>query len=76
MQVVGPSGAVTDLGRDSQVVLPRVPDDLLRGAHSVAPSSSLPTPEEIGRAVVFLASADSSYINGIELFVDGGMAQI
>jgi NAD(P)-dependent dehydrogenase (short-subunit alcohol dehydrogenase family) len=40
------------------------------------PLGRVGTPEEIGRAVVFLASADSSYVNGIELFVDGGMAQI
>ncbi len=34
------------------------------------------TPEEIGKAVVFLASGDSSYITGTELFVDGGFAQV
>jgi NAD(P)-dependent dehydrogenase (short-subunit alcohol dehydrogenase family) len=32
--------------------------------------------DEIGKAAVFLASDDSSYIAGVELFVDGGMAQV
>jgi NAD(P)-dependent dehydrogenase (short-subunit alcohol dehydrogenase family) len=42
----------------------------------IAPLGRAGTPEEIASAVVFLASEDSSYITGIDLFVDGGTAQI
>jgi hypothetical protein len=40
------------------------------------PLGRVADPEEIGKAAVFLASDDSSFVNGVELFVDGGMAQI
>jgi len=40
------------------------------------PLGRVGTPDEIAKAVVFLACDDSSFVTGIELFVDGGMAQI
>jgi NAD(P)-dependent dehydrogenase (short-subunit alcohol dehydrogenase family) len=43
---------------------------------SLIPRDEIGRPEEIATAALFLASSDSSFVNGIELFVDGGVAQI
>jgi NAD(P)-dependent dehydrogenase (short-subunit alcohol dehydrogenase family) len=48
----------------------------LKMLSSSVPLGRLGTPDEVARAVVFLASDDSSYITGTELFVDGGIAQV
>ena len=44
--------------------------------NSMVPLGRFGTPDEIAKAVVFLASDDSSYITRTELFVDGGFAQV
>jgi NAD(P)-dependent dehydrogenase (short-subunit alcohol dehydrogenase family) len=43
---------------------------------NAVPLGRFGTPDEIAKAVVFLASDDASYITGAELFVDGGFAQV
>jgi NAD(P)-dependent dehydrogenase (short-subunit alcohol dehydrogenase family) len=43
---------------------------------NAVPPGRLGTPDEIAKAVVFLASDDSSYVTETELFVDGGFAQV
>jgi NAD(P)-dependent dehydrogenase (short-subunit alcohol dehydrogenase family) len=52
-----------------------VPDEAHGGIADTIPLGRLGTPEDIGKAAVFLASADSAYITGIALDVDGGAAQ-
>ena len=51
-------------------------DGLLEQIKAMVPLGRMGSPDEVAKAVSFLASDDSSYITGIELFVDGGMAQI
>jgi NAD(P)-dependent dehydrogenase (short-subunit alcohol dehydrogenase family) len=43
---------------------------------SQVPRGEIGRPEEIATVALFLASSDSSFVNGVELFVDGGTAQI
>jgi len=45
------------------------------GAAGNVPLGRLGTPDDMGKVAVFLASDDSSYVNGVELFADGGVAQ-
>jgi NAD(P)-dependent dehydrogenase (short-subunit alcohol dehydrogenase family) len=43
---------------------------------NAVPLGSMGSPEEVAKAALFLAPDDSSYVTGIELFVDGGVVQI
>jgi NAD(P)-dependent dehydrogenase (short-subunit alcohol dehydrogenase family) len=51
-------------------------DDGKAAAAASVPLGRLATPDDLAKAAVFLASADSAYVTGIEFFVDGGAAQI
>ncbi len=50
-------------------------DEQKAGVVANVPLGRLGTPDDMGRVAVFLASDDSSYVNGVELFADGGVAQ-
>jgi NAD(P)-dependent dehydrogenase (short-subunit alcohol dehydrogenase family) len=69
--IVPTPGYNTSLGMTEEQVEKFVDDSI-----SSIPLGRAGTTDEIAKAVVFLASDDSSYVNGIELFVDGGQTQI
>jgi 3-oxoacyl-[acyl-carrier protein] reductase len=51
-----------------------LPDAVKEAALAIIPAKKLGTPEDVAKAVAFLASDDAGYINGQVLHVDGGMA--
>jgi NAD(P)-dependent dehydrogenase (short-subunit alcohol dehydrogenase family) len=53
-----------------------VPKEVKDQFVSLIPMGRIGQPQEIAKAALFLASDDSSFVTGIELFVDGGTAQI
>jgi NAD(P)-dependent dehydrogenase (short-subunit alcohol dehydrogenase family) len=52
------------------------PQDAIERIMSTVPMGRMGEPGEVAKAALFLASDDSSFVTGIELFVDGGRAQI
>jgi NAD(P)-dependent dehydrogenase (short-subunit alcohol dehydrogenase family) len=52
------------------------PQEMKDGFVSIIPMGRMGKPREIAAVALFLASDESSFITGIELFVDGGTAQV
>jgi NAD(P)-dependent dehydrogenase (short-subunit alcohol dehydrogenase family) len=50
--------------------------DLIARIVSTVPMGRIGEPDEVAKAALYLASDDSSFVTGIELFVDGGRAQV
>jgi NAD(P)-dependent dehydrogenase (short-subunit alcohol dehydrogenase family) len=69
--IVPTPGYNTSLGMTQEQV-----DQYVQSSIGNIPLGRPGTTDEIAKAVLFLSSDDSSYVNGIELFVDGGLAQI
>ena len=75
MNAVSP-GPIDTPGLNDLVASGEAGEQRLKTLSNSVPLGRLGTPDEIGKAVVFLASDDSSYVTGAELFVDGGFAQV
>jgi NAD(P)-dependent dehydrogenase (short-subunit alcohol dehydrogenase family) len=69
-------GAIDTPGLETLLASSEVGQQRRKTLSNTVPLGRFGTPDEIARAVVFLASDDSSYITGTELFVDGGFAQV
>jgi NAD(P)-dependent dehydrogenase (short-subunit alcohol dehydrogenase family) len=69
-------GTIDTPGLNDLLASAEAGQERLKMIHSSIPLGRVGTPDEIAKAVVFLASDDSSYITGSELFVDGGFAQV
>jgi NAD(P)-dependent dehydrogenase (short-subunit alcohol dehydrogenase family) len=69
-------GPIETPGLNNLVASTGAGEESLKMLSNSVPLGRLGTSDEIAKAVVFLASDDSSYITGTELFVDGGFAQV
>ena len=75
MNAVSP-GSIDTPGLSDLLASAEVGEERKKMISDNVPLGRFGTPDEIAKAVVFLASDDSSYITGTELFVDGGFAQV
>jgi len=69
-------GSIDTPGLDGLLASAPAGEERRKMISNATPLGRLGTADEIAKAAVFLASDDASYITGIELFVDGGFAQV
>src|SRR5260370_12809178 len=69
-------GSIDTPGLSNLLASSDVGEQRRKAIASAGPLGRIGTPDEIAKAVVFLASDDASYVTGAELFVDGGFAQV
>jgi NAD(P)-dependent dehydrogenase (short-subunit alcohol dehydrogenase family) len=69
-------GAIDTPGLSNLLASSEIGQQRLKMISNSIPLRRLGTPDDIAKAVVFLASDDSSYITGTELSVDGGFGQV
>lgn len=73
VNVVSPGGILTPAYDE---LFGEALEEVLENSRNTVPAGKVGTPEEVANAVSFLASDESSYLTGVELFVDGGLAQV
>ena len=69
-------GPIETPGVDGLASSPGELEKIKAGLAAQVPLGRMGDADEIAKVAVFLASDDSSFVTGVELFVDGGMAQI
>ncbi len=75
VNVVSP-GPIDTPGLNKALASGQAGEERPKAIHAAVPLGRIGMPDEIAKAVVFLASSDSSFVTGTELFVDGGFAQV
>lgn len=76
INILSPGPVNTDSLRNMYETANANPDEVYAFISNASPIGRLGEADEIGRAVAFLASDAASYVNGTELFADGGLAQV